>query len=394
MKVQFTLNIDDRIVSFIKRRLVRRALGLVLLLALPSTVVVYAASVPNNFVDGDIASASQVNANFAALTGAVTTLEGTAWSGGGTTRYFSGGKVGVGTANPTEALEVLGQVKSTGAFGEAGIAAFTYTNDSGYGYVGPSSGTAVNGAGMTLGGPSSQYPGQIRFNTPDRPAGPAMTIASNGNVGIGTSSPGAQLHIGGAGTALRFGTAGTASGDSTIEWKRPADTHAFAYFYAGGGAGLSDIRFSTRRDTFTTDTEPTEAMRIQGATGNLGIGTNSPASRLDLAGGCMTGTTCSDRSLKTDIRPLPSDRSALAKVLAMQGTTFQWRSQRGKRAIGLIAQEVEKVAPEVVSTSPTDGQKGISCTGVEALLVEAIKAQQREIEELRASLRPSHSGRR
>jgi hypothetical protein len=68
----------------------------------------------------------------------------------------------------------------------------------------------------------------------------------------------------------------------------------------------------------------------------------------------------------------------------MRGRSFEWKHQPGRRAIGLVAQEVEKVAPEVVSTSPSDGQKGVSCTGVEALLVEAIRTQQREIYELRA----------
>ncbi len=51
------------------------------------------------------------------------------------------------------------------------------------------------------------------------------------------------------------------------------------------------------------------------------------------------------------------------------------------RAIGLIAQEVEKVLPELVSEDK-DGFKGIEYSKLTAVLVEAIKEQQRQIEAL------------
>ncbi|MBI4679182.1 MAG: tail fiber domain-containing protein [Elusimicrobia bacterium] len=122
--------------------------------------------------------------------------------------------------------------------------------------------------------------------------------------------------------------------------------------------------------------------------GNVGIGTTGPASRLDLGGGCMTGSICSDARLKKDIRPLSPDGSFLEKVLRLHGASFEWKNLNdGKRYFGLIAQDVEKVVPEVVMTSDSnDNQKGLSCVGLDAVLVEAIKEQQREIVELKAKL--------
>ncbi|MBI5623892.1 MAG: tail fiber domain-containing protein [Elusimicrobia bacterium] len=137
----------------------------------------------------------------------------------------------------------------------------------------------------------------------------------------------------------------------------------------------------------------TERMRIS-AVGNVGIGTVNPASRLDLGGGCMTGSVCSDARLKRDIQPLAEDGSYLERVLRLQGASFEWTNLGdGKRYVGLIAQDVEKVLPEVVMTSNSnDEQKGLSCTGLDAVLIEAVKEQQRQIESLKAEVQALKDG--
>jgi len=76
MQIHFTLNVDDRIASFLKRVFTRRKLMVAIAVAFAASAVVYAASVPNTFSAGQTVSASQMNANFNALTTAVTTLEG------------------------------------------------------------------------------------------------------------------------------------------------------------------------------------------------------------------------------------------------------------------------------------------------------------------------------
>ena len=94
----------------------------------------------------------------------------------------------------------------------------------------------------------------------------------------------------------------------------------------------------------------------------------------------------SDYRLKRDIKPI---ESALDKVLGMTGVNFEWKNKKegndyfaggtGKR-IGLIAQEVEKVVPEVVFQ---EGEYyGMNYSPLVSLLVEAVKERQKQIDNL------------
>ena len=58
-----------------------------------------------------------------------------------------------------------------------------------------------------------------------------------------------------------------------------------------------------------------------------------------------------------------------------------------RKRIGLIAQEVELIIPEVVRTSEDDGLKSIEYQNIVGLLVEAIKEQQKQINELKNILK-------
>jgi hypothetical protein len=120
----------------------------------------------------------------------------------------------------------------------------------------------------------------------------------------------------------------------------------------------------------------TERMRLTN-TGILGIGTVNPSatSRLDLGGGCMTGSICSDSRLKANIRPLRE--SVMSRVMQLEPSTFQWKGRaEQKKTIGVIAQQVETVFPEVVTTTPDSGGKGIECTGLTAIAIKALQEQQ------------------
>ena len=79
-------------------------------------------------------------------------------------------------------------------------------------------------------------------------------------------------------------------------------------------------------------------------------------------------------------RPL---KDSLNKILKLQGVSFNWRDT-GEPSIGLIAQDVEKVFPEVVFGK--EGEKTIDYAKLIAPLIEALKEQQKEIEELKAEI--------
>lgn len=75
---------------------------------------------------------------------------------------------------------------------------------------------------------------------------------------------------------------------------------------------------------------------------------------------------------------------SLEKVKQLRGVSYQLKKdEKQKSKIGLIAQEVEPIIPEVIQTSP-EGEKAISYSKLVALLIEAIKEQQVTIDQLNA----------
>ena len=85
-------------------------------------------------------------------------------------------------------------------------------------------------------------------------------------------------------------------------------------------------------------------------------------------------TAFSDERLKSDIETIDN---ALDKVMNMRGVSFTKQAEKG---IGVIAQEIEKVLPEVV----TDGEyKSVAYGNIVGVLIEAIKEQQKQIDELK-----------
>jgi len=100
-------------------------------------------------------------------------------------------------------------------------------------------------------------------------------------------------------------------------------------------------------------------------------------------------TTVSDERLKTDIERI---ESALEKVCALSGYTFTYKHD-GKASAGVVAQEVEKVLPSAVIEKELafQGEEGeqykiVQYDQLHGLLIEAIKEQQQQIDELKAKL--------
>ena len=118
-------------------------------------------------------------------------------------------------------------------------------------------------------------------------------------------------------------------------------------------------------------------------------GTGDPVVSLKVTGAGVftdniTAYYSSDISLKDNIRPI---ESALFKVQQINGVTFDWNEKSSKiqqdkgHDVGLIAQEVENVLPEVVQIRE-DGIMAIQYEKVVPLLVESIKELTKRVEEL------------
>ena len=174
------------------------------------------------------------------------------------------------------------------------------------------------------------------------------------------------------------------------DWLRLFNTQGTGYFggfaaeklYSGTITFTQKLQLGNKwllsgdRDWFADD-DWLRLARIQGA-GYFG---GFAAGRLWSDGGIVHG---SDLRLKTDVSSL--DRM-VDKLLALRGVRFKRRNAREDDSyrIGLIAQEVESVLPEVIETGP-DGMKGIDESGLVAAIVTAIKEQQAELHALRAEI--------
>jgi len=136
----------------------------------------------------------------------------------------------------------------------------------------------------------------------------------------------------------------------------------------------------------STNSANTNGLIVQ--YGKVGIGTLTPTYKLQVGAsgdGSSVGSNAffymSDARLKTDIM---TASDSLSKILKLRGVSFDWKST-GKSDVGLIAQEVEQVYPELVHTG-VDGIKAVEYGHLVGPLVEAIKAQQVQIDALKAEV--------
>ena len=123
--------------------------------------------------------------------------------------------------------------------------------------------------------------------------------------------------------------------------------------------------------------------------GNVGIGTTSPSFKLHVNGsvaGVGPYQDLSDLRYKRSIQAIPD---ALDKVLRLRGVSYDWRQDEFPemnfakgRKVGFIAQEVERVFPEAVAKDDR-GFYTVAYSSVTPLLVEAIKQQQKTVEQLK-----------
>jgi hypothetical protein len=149
---------------------------------------------------------------------------------------------------------------------------------------------------------------------------------------------------------------------------------------------------------FVLETGATARASLSLDTGNdvqfdsFGVGTAASGTTGEIrATNDVTAFYSSDKSLKENIKNI---ENPLEKVNQINGVTFDWTEdyikQHGgedqyfvrKNDVGVIAQEIEKVLPQVVATRK-DGIKAVKYDRIVALLIESVKELKKEIEELK-----------
>lgn len=172
-------------------------------------------------------------------------------------------------------------------------------------------------------------------------------------------------------------------------------------FTIGNGAADQDMIFFT--NGYAT---ANERMRIT-ASGNIGIGINNPSDKLTVAGIISPSTDntytmgtstnrwsevwatngviqTSDARLKTNIQSL---EYGVKELLQLRPVTYQWKkTNSGQRKIGLIAQEVKKLVPEVVIGDEKKENLGMNYAELVTVLINTIKEQQQQLKSLEKQL--------
>jgi hypothetical protein len=318
---------------------------------------------------------------------------------------FSEAQTGIGTTTPVNKFEV---VTVTADPASSGVSA------NGNLRLGPSSGSHVLDFGL------SSIATYAWLQARSKSAyGTTYNIALNpigGNVGIGTTNPTAKLNIVGGGVRIHNGfpnnsTSRPALNTSTVgnyeirgvgggggATQADGGDDGFLRLSAGGGnsagaqssidlTGYSNV--SDMLNNIVMRTAGTERLRIDNE-GNVGIGISIPTVRLQVNGDIIANSIAgsSDIRYKTNIRTV---ENALDKVKSLRGVYFNWNQKAfpakeftDKTEIGFIAQEVEKVLPEVITKDKTPEEyRSVKYDKVVALLVEAIKEQQKQIDSLK-----------
>ena len=225
-----------------------------------------------------------------------------------------------------------------------------------------------------------------------------MLIQQNGNVGIGTTAPGAYLDITGtnAGTTslqLRSGNSnvGTSSNQLTFGYSGTETyRHAIKTRHNSGSNATNAIDFYLW--DYSTDAVGTvgtqHVMTVDGGNGgSVGIGTTAPGYKLDVNGttACTGNIWTSDMRKKKNIQTI--DLNGLDIISKLHPVTFEWievldDGMRGKQ-MGFIAQEIEKVLPAMVVTENDAIQsKAVKYNELLPVFVKAMQEQQQMIEEL------------
>jgi hypothetical protein len=232
--------------------------------------------------------------------------------------------------------------------------------------------------------------GGSRLSFRIRPGAPtsSIDIAASGNVGIGTASPEAKLHVFGTSTADTFGSFGEDPDGST------GTQSALTYGYSGASFGRASGFFNVRPDTNAV--APNPSLRLATANvvrvlidneGFIGLGDTAstganPTSPIQYTNGTSTARLtltgvwqdASSRKAKEHIESLSADdaRKALDELTPV---TYNYKTLPTDPKVGFIAEDV----PDLVATPERDG---LSALDIVAVVTKVVKEQQKTIDQL------------
>ncbi len=293
------------------------------------------------------------------------------------------------------------------------LARISFDGQTGSGYS--NSATAIQGVATQTFSASVNGASLLFLTTPNGTVTPLerMRIDQSGSIGIGTNAPSALLHVAGnaGGETIFLETLAPASAGPKIKLTH-GGTGGVQYQIASSGAGDTE---GAGKFVIRDFTSALTRMVIDNA-GKVGIGTTAPVARFEIndtspttsailipraatfSGTAVNGmiryhsgsnlfefyqngawvnfTTASDARMKTNIEPV---ENGLSIIKDLRPVYFDWdpasprtESFEKKHQVGFLAQEVERVLPEVVSTG-ADSYRTMSYGNIVAVAVAAVK---------------------
>ncbi|MGA9644108.1 MAG: tail fiber domain-containing protein [Terriglobales bacterium] len=333
--------------------------------------------------------------------------------------YQSGSDVGIGTTTPAATLDVNGAVNATTTFNLGGTPFAFGAYSIGNAFLG-----FAGNATMTEGGNTASGFQAFQSNTTGCCNVATGTYAlqqnttgccnvASGDGALQSNTTGHENTADGTG-ALQSNTSGlfnVAVGRQALSANTIGYTNTGIGMYAlysnttGGGntalgfnanvgSGALANAIAIGANAYVTRSNSLVLGAINGVNNgtsntNVGIGTTAPTNIFTIGqsfGHAIADgwDTYSSRRWKTNIQTL---HGALGKIEHLRGVSYELKDS-GKHEIGVVAEEVGAVVPEVVSYEQNGKDaRGVDYSRLTALLIEAIKQQQREIRDLKSELR-------
>ena len=340
-------------------------------------------------------------------------------------------RVGIGTSSPSVPLDIVTTLSSdtttspdtvltigttyasTGANGGAGAGPrleFKIPDDE----TNPITGAAI--AGLKEDANDSVAHAALAFYTSqdDTTLDEAMRINSSGNVGIGSTNPAGLLTIAGSGDAIRIESSNSGAGGAQMDMLHfsasPADEDVhgvinFGGYYSGSSSSYgstfksvwSDVSAQQARLEFWTrnGSDYLQRFRIDHL-GQLfaftltGSSASNPTLKINTSSGFIYYDSSTLR-YKENVQDFPS---ALDKVKALRPVTYDDKVLQVS-SFGLVAEEVNEIAPELVTYKEIDGEEKPETVVYDKLtihLLKAIQEQQTQIEALQAEINTLKGG--
>lgn len=358
----------------------------------------YALAAMNSFTSGQAAVAADVNTNFTtlynALTNATNSINVDGWANASGNLGYTGGNIGVGIASPLAKFQVSGgsavALTAGTGFGVFGVTTSSHIAIDTNQIQAKSNATTANalrlnplggnvGVGTTLPGAKFQITqtgaantdgirlvnggtthhvysdgsGRLTVGSTTTPA--ALVVQDDGLVGIGAAP--------GAGQTLAVNGTINISSNNPLIWS--GDPDKFLRYWSAGGADMGIKAGEALTLTVGSGGGAASYFFRVLATGNVRF-FDAPGS-LQCTIGAGSNTCTSDQRLKKNIQTIGN---ALPRLAQLRGVSFVW-NKTGLPGLGVIAQEVQTVFPELVTVND-QGMLMVHNTGLFGPLIQGI----------------------